>query len=157
FFVYYIQDGTWFATTSNTALSSAGLIFSTLPSGLSLGPASVVVSSNGVFSQPLQVNIISLPGAPALQRLDPVSPSPGQMFVAYLSGQQFFTEKFTLTQGGSIYSALADLVGFGQIGFTMPAYPFQEGPAQIDIRNANSPVAASVAISIPSQPLPAVL
>jgi photosystem II stability/assembly factor-like uncharacterized protein len=153
-FVYYIQNGTWYASAANTTVASSNLIYSTVPSGLAPGKASVVVSRGGELSNALDITINKTPTSLALQGLVPSAPSPGQQFLANFFGQQLGTERFTVTQGSNQYTGSAELLLFAGAVFTMPAFPFESGGAMMELRNHNASAPAVVAFNIPGQPEP---
>jgi photosystem II stability/assembly factor-like uncharacterized protein len=157
FTVYFVQNGAWYATTTNNFFFDVTEIYTPIPSGLAPGKATVLVFSGGEFSRGVDIDITRISTAPDVLEVTPLAPSPGQQFTASLRGQLFFQERFTLRQGSASYSALGDVVLFGGAVFTMPAHPFVPGAATLEFKNHNSSAATPLQFAIPAGPAAAVL
>ncbi len=67
-------------------------------------------------------------------------------------GQQRGTERFCVFQGSASFEGRVDATLFGGATFTLPAFPFTPGPAELEVRNHNSPPSARLQFQIPAQP-----
>ncbi len=75
--VFYVQNGALYPTTTNTSIETPERMYSSLPTGLVPGKASVLISRGRDLSSPVELTITRGPAAPVFEDLFQIAPSPG--------------------------------------------------------------------------------